>query len=63
MSPVRQLIVRIHCLSNLGAPAGGIQAAGQNVSLNLPVPLFAQKFVEPLREAVEFLARSWATAA
>jgi hypothetical protein len=37
--------------------SGGVQASGQDVGLDAPVPLLGQELLEPLREAVELLGR------
>ncbi|MGA7502063.1 MAG: hypothetical protein WBX00_35675, partial [Isosphaeraceae bacterium] len=37
----------------VGAASGGVQAPGQDVGLDLPIPLLGQELLEPPREAVK----------
>src|SRR5947209_2078666 len=51
----RRAAARLELL--VGAAPGGIEAPGQDIGLDLPVPLIRQELLEPLREAIELLGR------
>lgn len=41
----------------VGPATGGVQAPGQDVSLDSLIPLLGQEFLQPPREAVKLLGR------